>query len=230
MPFHKIRYGNFKEMLSYGLVTVRKIYSRLPTFKPSTKKLILLRLKELFKTLFHTVNYFRTFYIMATLIILSFLCLYLIKWPDKIYDPAAWKGDSEDVRNAALVFGGTVVAILGLFLTGIRTHALDIQARVTEQGHITDRFTKSIEQLGNDKLEVRLGAIYALERIAYDSSRDHWPIMETLTAYIRENSPWPPKESDPEHTLQAEIRRILQLKHPLISRERKSISEHPRLL
>ena len=37
-------------------------------------------------------------------------------------------------------------------------------------------------------LEVRLGALYALERIAQDSLRDHVPIMETLCAYIRENS------------------------------------------
>jgi len=38
-------------------------------------------------------------------------------------------------------------------------------------------------------LEVRLGAIYALERIAQDSERDHLTVMETLCAYIRENAP-----------------------------------------
>ncbi|MEM7059599.1 MAG: pentapeptide repeat-containing protein [Pseudomonadota bacterium] len=38
-------------------------------------------------------------------------------------------------------------------------------------------------------LEVRLGAIYALERIAQDSERDHITVMETLCAYIRENAP-----------------------------------------
>ncbi len=37
-------------------------------------------------------------------------------------------------------------------------------------------------------LEVRLGAIYALERIAQDSERDHVQIMEILCAYVRENS------------------------------------------
>ncbi|HEX8812801.1 MAG TPA: pentapeptide repeat-containing protein, partial [Terracidiphilus sp.] len=52
-----------------------------------------------------------------------------------------------------------------------------------------------IEQLGalTDKgernIEVRLGAIYALERIALDSPRDHWTIMEVLTAYVRQNAP-----------------------------------------
>ena len=38
-------------------------------------------------------------------------------------------------------------------------------------------------------IEVRVGAIYALERISQDSPRDHIQIMEILTAYIRENAP-----------------------------------------
>ncbi|RBI70557.1 hypothetical protein DQW77_14000 [Roseovarius sp. TE539] len=37
-------------------------------------------------------------------------------------------------------------------------------------------------------LEVRIGAIYALERITQDSDRDHVQIMEILCAYIRENA------------------------------------------
>jgi len=71
------------------------------------------------------------------------------------------------------------------------------RVRVAEQGHITDRYTKAIEQLGalnaksEPNVEVRLGAIYALERIAFDSPRDHWPIMEVLTAYVRQNAPAP---------------------------------------
>lgn len=37
-------------------------------------------------------------------------------------------------------------------------------------------------------LEVRIGAIYALERISQDSARDHIQIMEILCAYIRQNA------------------------------------------
>ncbi len=36
-------------------------------------------------------------------------------------------------------------------------------------------------------IEVRLGAIYALERIARENLDFHWQIMEILCAYIREN-------------------------------------------
>jgi hypothetical protein len=65
---------------------------------------------------------------------------------------------------------------------------------LTQQGQLTERFTRAIDQLGstgddrNPRLEVRLGAISALERIAGDSEKDHWPIMEVLTAYVRDTT------------------------------------------
>jgi uncharacterized protein YjbI with pentapeptide repeats len=46
--------------------------------------------------------------------------------------------------------------------------------------------SKAIEQLGNvESLEVRLGGIYTLERIARDSNKDFWTVMEILMAYIK---------------------------------------------
>ncbi|AKB33256.1 Pentapeptide repeat family protein [Methanosarcina siciliae HI350] len=63
-----------------------------------------------------------------------------------------------------------------------------------QEGQITERFTRAvdqlgaIDQLGNPAIEIRLGGIYALERIANESEKDYWPIMEILTAYIRKNS------------------------------------------
>ena len=61
--------------------------------------------------------------------------------------------------------------------------------RVSQEGQITERFTRAVEHLGNAKLEIRLGGIYALERISKDSPKDYWQVMEILTAYVRENSP-----------------------------------------
>jgi hypothetical protein len=60
--------------------------------------------------------------------------------------------------------------------------------RVTEEGKLTERFSKAVELLGSDKLDIRLGGIYALERIAQDSLKDHWTVMEVLTAFVREQS------------------------------------------
>lgn len=56
------------------------------------------------------------------------------------------------------------------------------------EGQITDRFTKAIAQLGDAQLAVRLGGIYALERIAKDSRKDYWTIIEVLTAFVRERA------------------------------------------
>jgi uncharacterized protein YjbI with pentapeptide repeats len=64
------------------------------------------------------------------------------------------------------------------------------QLALSEQGQITDRFSKAVAQLGTkDSIEVRLGGIYALERIARDSMRDHPTVMEVLSAFVREHSP-----------------------------------------
>ncbi|WP_431998555.1 pentapeptide repeat-containing protein [Streptomyces fungicidicus] len=90
------------------------------------------------------------------------------------------------------VAGIASLAALGaLIYTAQATQATRDTVEITEQGQVTDRFTSAVGQLGDDKLDVRLGGIYALERIAQDSPRDHGAIMEVLSAFIRENSPAP---------------------------------------
>jgi Pentapeptide repeats (8 copies) len=86
--------------------------------------------------------------------------------------------DENGVRSAGSQFLAALVLAAGLYFTG-RT------LQVNREGQITDRFSKAIEQLGDDDLDVRLGGIYSLERIARDSPRDHGPIMEVLSAYVR---------------------------------------------
>jgi hypothetical protein len=60
----------------------------------------------------------------------------------------------------------------------------------TQRGHLTDRYAKAIEQLGNDNLDVRLGGIYSLEQIAHDSrrDRDQATIVDVLSAFVRVHS------------------------------------------
>ena len=89
-----------------------------------------------------------------------------------------------------------LLVLAGLYWTSRRVLAAEDNVRVgqdnvrvAEEGHITDRFTKAIAQLGDGNMAIRLGGIYALERIAKDSKKDHGPIMEVLTAYVRENAP-----------------------------------------
>ena len=56
--------------------------------------------------------------------------------------------------------------------------------KLTEQGQVTRRHTEAIGQLGSDKLDVRIGGIYALECVARASARHHPAMMEVLTAFI----------------------------------------------
>ncbi|GAA4301213.1 pentapeptide repeat-containing protein [Actinomadura luteofluorescens] len=77
-----------------------------------------------------------------------------------------------------------VLTALGLYFTR--------QTLVSsQQVQITDRYTKAVEQLGSPQQEVRLGAIYALDRLAADSGRDHNTIMDVLAAYVRVHAPAP---------------------------------------
>jgi Pentapeptide repeats (8 copies) len=61
--------------------------------------------------------------------------------------------------------------------------------KVAEDKQVTERFSKSIEHLGSDKIDIRLGGIYALEQIAFDSAKYHWTSVEILSAFIREKRP-----------------------------------------
>lgn len=92
--------------------------------------------------------------------------------------------------TVAQILGGVAILIT-LYYTHKRVIATEKMVFLTQDGQITERFTRAIELFGSDqnKLELRLGGIYALERIAHQSKKDHWPIMEILTAYIRKNSP-----------------------------------------
>ena len=72
--------------------------------------------------------------------------------------------------------------------------------RVTEEGKLTERFSKAVELLGSKELGIRLGGIYALERIARDSQKDHWTVMEVLTAFVREQSRAEYEKTEPRTT------------------------------
>jgi hypothetical protein len=103
---------------------------------------------------------------------------------------AALQTARDAARGRLVAFGA------GLFAAG----ALVFTARnfiLSREGQVTDRYTKAIEQLGSDKLDVRIGGIYALERVARDSAKDHPTVMEVLTAFIREHSreQWPPPDA-----------------------------------
>ena len=124
---------------------------------------------------------------MALLVVVVVLLFLLLNWYVAPTKPSQRK---DLVLALAQILGGAAL-ISGLYFTW-RT------LQVNREGQITDRFTRAIDQLGKvedgQKLfEIRVGGIYALERIARESEEDYWPIMEILTAYVRQNAPLPPE-------------------------------------
>jgi hypothetical protein len=105
-------------------------------------------------------------------------------------------------RTWAQIIGGFAL-LLGLYFTWRRIAISQQELEATRDQQVTERFTRAIDQLGatdnegkNKKLEIRLGGIYALERIAWDSlamenspGRDYSTVMEVITPYVRENTP-----------------------------------------
>ena len=76
------------------------------------------------------------------------------------------------------------------FVVGILNYRqLGKQLALVRSGQVTDRFTRAVEQLGSSNQQVRMGAIYALERIASDSERDQSYVEAMLAALVRFHSP-----------------------------------------
>jgi pentapeptide repeat protein len=111
-------------------------------------------------------------------------------------------------RTWAQIIGGFGL-LLGLYFTWRRIEISQQELEATRDQQVTERFTRAIDQLGatddkgEKKLEIRLGGIYALERIALDSfamenspGRDYSAVMEVLTAYVRENTTQAPEPSE----------------------------------
>jgi uncharacterized protein YjbI with pentapeptide repeats len=93
-----------------------------------------------------------------------------------------------------LISSMSVIAIAcGLYLTYQDNRE---QRRLDTQAHVSDRFSRAIEQLGSSRLEVRLGGIYGLERLTRDSPTDQATAVEVLSAYVRERASVPSSETE----------------------------------
>jgi uncharacterized protein YjbI with pentapeptide repeats len=142
--------------------------------------------------------------------------------------------ESKARQTMAQIVGGAAI-LGGLYFTEqtLRTSQDTLQVNqktleTTQQGQITERFTKAIEQLGNDNLAIRLGGIYALERIARDSAYDHWAVMEVLTAYVRENAPWPLKPPKPLKDMQQQQGDPVSKGEPLAAQDQQRPQQQKR--
>ncbi|MEV0538064.1 pentapeptide repeat-containing protein [Kitasatospora sp. NPDC050463] len=78
-----------------------------------------------------------------------------------------------------------MAAVGALLFNALSVVSTNSQLDVARQGQVTDRFGKAVEQLDSTGLEIRLGGVYALERVMHDSPSDQSPIVEVLCGFIR---------------------------------------------
>lgn len=97
--------------------------------------------------------------------------------------------DSIAVAQLENNYRATLAQIIGGFALLLGLYFTWRNAVTAKESQIAELLTRAVDQLGNRNLEVRIGGIYALEKISIQSKKDHWSIMNILTAYIRKNSP-----------------------------------------
>ncbi|OUC13132.1 MAG: hypothetical protein B0A82_18845 [Alkalinema sp. CACIAM 70d] len=96
---------------------------------------------------------------------------------------------SLSIANGLVGGIGTVATIVGGIMLILNFRVAIKNTKIAEDRLVAERFTKAVEQVSSEKIEVRLGGIYSLERISEDSPKDYWTVMEVLTAFVRKNSP-----------------------------------------
>jgi hypothetical protein len=152
-----------------------------------------------------------------------------------LYPPniATWAAEAARLTAISSARTNLITALggIGLFVTvavQLRYSRINMQnsrialhtQRVTERGHLTDRYAKAIEQLGHEKLAVRLGGIYGLGQFAEDSTNpgDQQTVVAVLSALIRDklagvggSDPGRPDERRPEADVLAAVEVLAQL-------------------
>lgn len=110
------------------------------------------------------------------------------KWARRSHRGTAQPRDWIQISVTALP---GLAAVIALIFTWQSINATDVQLQVTEQGQITDRYNAAITNLGSSSEDVRLGGIYALQRLMQDSPRDQPTVVSVLCAYVRDHSKLP---------------------------------------
>jgi hypothetical protein len=111
---------------------------------------------------------------------------------ERLQAEGEWRGTLVQFLGSAAILAGLYFAgrSLQVSVTSAR-HDREMQLKtlaLAERGQITDRFTKAVEQLASDKLDVRLGGVFALEHIAIDSDEYYDPIIAILTTFLKERA------------------------------------------
>ena len=140
----------------------------------------------------------------ASIIGFALLVLFVLLYSQIILIPFDLSKLDDINTNFALAFVGTVSsfgALFGVYIALIKAQAVEVQSQaekdqadIAKEEQIDDKITAANANLGkndeqsNPLIELRYGAIYAMEEIIKKNPVVHIRIIDTLCTYIRTNS------------------------------------------
>ena len=134
----------------------------------------------------------------------------LVSWRCWEYLHGTENSPSTTIRNMGFVIGG----IVALFFALWRSRLAERQAATGQQGLLNERYQKGAEMLGSGVLSVRMGGIYALQRLAEEHPKEYAiQILGLFCAFVRHPTrdesitPWPDKET--EEPLREDVQAIM---------------------
>lgn len=95
---------------------------------------------------------------------------------------------SEIVRNYGLIVGGFIgicVAFWRGYANQQAAKAATKQARIADRTHASDLFSKAVEGLQAENLEVLLGSVYTLRQVARDYPEFAVPVLRVLQLTLK---------------------------------------------
>jgi hypothetical protein len=99
-----------------------------------------------------------------------------------LVEPTASKGEA--IKTGGLS-GGAVVALYALWLNDRRRRTEEARHELESEKVADERFARSVELLGNEADQVRVGALHALAWLAESSPRYKQTVLDVLCAYLR---------------------------------------------
>ena len=143
----------------------------------------------------------RIFWLVLMLLVAG-LALTWWRW-DWLRDGSKTASNGDTLRNAGLLLGGVLAFVFAVWRSIVAERQADTaqvqsataqaqadiaqqQVETAQQGLLNERYQRGAEMLGSPVLSVRLGGIYALERLASSHPQQYYiQISKLLCAFVR---------------------------------------------
>ena len=162
----------------------KSLYARLKEFAAAFRRRTL-------SIITHTFTFAKKWLLWPAAVVVVAACVWsLIQHWDSLVNFWTWlriagnstESGSTTVRNLGLVIAGLIALPLAIW----RSMVAQKQAEVAQQGLLNERYQKGAEMLGSETVPVRLGGIYALQRLAEKyPSEYHIQTMLLLCTSVR---------------------------------------------